>query len=85
MTIIQEINDISSVVISLTNNTPSTEIKYVESTWTKKPKQYLKNLLNFSAKLNIFEIALVELVNITNIIPITKNPKDIPNIIISNL
>ena len=56
MTIIQEINDISSVVISLTINTPSTEIKYVESRWTKKPKQYLKNLLNFSVKLNIFEI-----------------------------
>ena len=38
MTIIQEINEITSVVISLTHNASETEINYVESQWTRKNK-----------------------------------------------
>ena len=56
MTIIQEINEITSVVISLTHNASETEINYIESQWTKKHKQYLRKLLNFAEKLNILKI-----------------------------
>ena len=56
MTIIEEIISVSIEINQLTRNSRETEIKFVESIWTRKSKYYLTKLLFLGEKLNIFEI-----------------------------
>lgn len=56
MTIIQEIIKVSMDINLLTRSSPETEIKFVESIWTTRSNDYLRQLLFLGEKLNIFEI-----------------------------
>ncbi len=56
MTIINEIISVSMEISLLTRNSSETKIKFVESIWTRKSKDYLTKLLFLGDKLNIFEI-----------------------------
>ena len=56
MTLLKEIISVSMNIRSLTRNSTETEIEYVESLWTRKNNDYLREILLLAEKLDIFKI-----------------------------